>query len=167
MIVRKMKRILLGKTKSSTTILVCLGLFAIVAIQSGLYFVHLRIDFSQLMRDRKALLFMSCQHFMRRHDYKVEEVSHLWDSVIYIPKLNFMWCPVHQASSNRWYENTLKLQVSTTKRAFVALEQDLGFFKKKIEFLERFCFSNFSKNGPRKIRKKNYLIFDTISLQFG
>jgi hypothetical protein len=157
MIVRKMKRILLGKTKSSTTILVCLGLFAIVAIQSGLYFVHLRIDFSQLMRDRKALLFMSCQHFMRRHDYKVEEVSHLWASVIYIPKLNFMWCPVHQASSNRWYENTLKFQVSTTKQAFVAFELDLGFFKKKNRIFGKILFFEFFEKWPPKNSKKKLL----------
>jgi hypothetical protein len=44
---------------------------------------------------------------------------------------------------------------------------DLVFFEKKIEFFERFCFSNFSKNGPPKNSKKNYLIFDTIWLQFG
>jgi hypothetical protein len=29
-----------------------------------------------------------------------------------------------------------------------------GFFEKKIEFFERFCFSKFSKNSLRKIRKK-------------
>jgi hypothetical protein len=31
---------------------------------------------------------------------------------------------------------------------------DLVFFERFFEFFERFSFSNFSKNGPRKIRKK-------------
>jgi hypothetical protein len=30
---------------------------------------------------------------------------------------------------------------------------DLVFFEKKFEFFERFCFSNFSKNGSEKFEK--------------
>jgi hypothetical protein len=61
------------------------------------------------------------------------------------------------------------LSYSLVILAFRMSTLDLVFFEKIFEFFGRFCFSNFSKMAPKNSKnlKKNYLIFDTIWLQFG
>jgi hypothetical protein len=42
-----------------------------------------------------------------------------------------------------------------------------GFFRKKNRIFRKILFLEFFEKWLRKIRKKNYPIFDTIWLQFG
>lgn len=64
-----------------------------------------RKEFQDLMLFRKQFIKQQCQELSN------ETFSETYDVEVYLPESNFLYCPIHKASSTTWYQNLMILWV--------------------------------------------------------